>query len=768
MKREMNLKPKKRMSSILKIILGSMLLIVALLLIGASILFRFDEWHELDPKLILECPRSLLVYDSEDNLLSVLGQEKRIPISIDELQKYTIDAFVSAEDARFYSHDGIDIYRIFGAAWADIKAGGYVQGASTISQQLIKLSHLSSEKTLDRKLEEAVLALQLEKSFDKSEIMEMYMNYIYFGGGFYGIEAASLGYFGVHASELSIAQSAQLAGILKSPTAYSPHIEPNASLERRNNILGLMKEYGYLTNDEYEDAVSESSTLSPALPSQKNDLIDYAVNEAVEITGISRDELLQSGYSIHTTMSSAVSNQCAEIMSDDTLFPSESAQAAMVVLTSNGGIEAMIGGRGVYEPSSLNRAVRAERQPGSLIKPILVYAPAIELFSYDAATILNDEPKSFGSYEPRNSDDKYYGNVTLRTAVTKSLNIPAVSVLEDIGIPTAVMYASRLGVDFSNEQLGLPLALGGFTHGVTPLEMAGAYCAFSNGGIYIKPTSVEKIVSPNGETVYSRAVSGERVLSENSSFILTSMLQSVAAEGTGKRLSETGLPLAAKTGTSIDSNGVRDAWCAAYTPEHTAVIWMGTDRASDGSLPSDAVGGNHPTIMLGKLFSCIYQNTECPDFIKPTGINEYVIDLSDEENGMIYNASPDTPDEYTRHEYFKEGSEPTVENPFWQSAAAPSELGWIMDETSKPIISFVADNPVLIYRILRSDSSGIDTVLCEFEGKTGYQSFRDEDVIPGEIYSYWVTAAHPAASKDGIPPESAASRKMRIVIPFKP
>ncbi len=225
---------------IIKLTVGLLLLITGIGLMAAPGIFKFSEWREFDPSLITGCNKALLVYDKEGELAAVLGPEKRIWISMDEVSPRTVNAFVASEDARFYTHKGLDLYRIFGAAWADVKAGGYVQGASTISQQLIKLSHLSSEKTLGRKLEEAVLATKLERSFDKDEIMEMYLNYIYFGGGYYGLEAASLGYFGVHARDLSTAQSAQLAGILKSPTAYAPHLDPDASLKRRNSVLFQM------------------------------------------------------------------------------------------------------------------------------------------------------------------------------------------------------------------------------------------------------------------------------------------------------------------------------------------------------------------------------------------------------------------------------------------------------------------------------------------------------------------------------------------------
>ncbi|MBO4848499.1 MAG: transglycosylase domain-containing protein [Clostridia bacterium] len=753
---------KKRRPAI-KIVFGVLLLTVAAVLLAASALFRFDEWHELDPERITECPRILIICDGSGEPAALMGPEKRIWISIDGLQRHTVDAFVAAEDVRYYTHGGIDLYRIFGAAWADLKAGGYVQGASTISQQLIKLSHLSTEKTLDRKLEEAVLATRLEKLYGKDEIMEMYLNYIYFGGGFYGIEAAALGYFGVHAGELTAAQSAQLAGILKSPSAYAPHLDLEASLSRRNNVLRLMFENGFLQEDEYEAARNEDCVLNNSLPKKRNLLIDRAVNEAQGILGITREELLKGGYTIITTMDSEIQTQCEELFCDGRLFPTASAQSALVVLDSTGGVTAMIGGRGDYDPSGIDRAAGIERQPGSLIKPILVYAPALELFGYSAATVLDDEPTSFGDYSPRNSDDKYYGAVTLRTAVSKSLNIPAVKVLADIGLPSAVAFAQSAGIDFTGEDLGLPLALGGFTHGVSPLEMAAAYSALRDG-VYIKPTTIERILGPDGSVVYSRRPNGRRIMSRGSAYILTSMLQSAAKDGTARRLNETGLPIAAKTGTSVDDNGVRDAWCAAYTSEITAVIWMGTDSASEGSLPDDAVGGNQPAVLLGKLFSAIYKSRTCGDFVMTDDIEEIALDLSELESGRVYAASGSTPAEYSAADYFKKGAVPFEINPVWAVPEAPQEIGWSMNG-GLPVISFTAENEEIQYEILRSGSNGGWEKICSFSGRSGYLSFTDTDVTPGASYSYEIVAENPRLGGKG---RSDPSRVLRVIVPYYP
>lgn len=747
-----------------KLLFGLLFSLISLFFIGSALLFRFDEWKELDPELILSCPQSLKIYDGSGELISIRGKEKRIWISTDELKPVTCGAFIAAEDNRFYNHGGIDVYRVFGAAWADIKAGGFVQGASTISQQLIKLSHLSSEKTIDRKLEETALALRLEKCFDKNEILEMYLNYVYFGGGFYGIETAALGYFGVHAKELSAAQSAQLAGILKSPSSYAPHIDPEASLNRRNHILGLMKEQGCIDEEEYASAINEEVELKNGIPDMKSALIDRAVKEAAEKIGTEQEELLNGGYSIYTSINVGITEKCSELINDPSLIPSDKAQAAIVVIGDCGNIEAMIGGRGEQDGEGINRAVDMERQPGSLIKPLLVYAPAVELYGYSAATVLKDERKSFGDYSPRNSDDKYFGNVTLREAVARSLNVPAVEVLSDIGVSSGISFASALGVSFENEAPGLPLALGGFTHGVSPIEMAGAYSAFANEGVYIEPAAVVRIEDRYGNVVYSRELSGRRVMSRENAFLLTSMLQSAANEGTAKRLASTGLPLAAKTGTSIDENGVRDAWCAAFSTDHTAVIWMGMDSAAEGSLPGEAVGGNQPTLTLAKLFEYIYGESPCKPAEKPEGIIEKDIDVSEIDKGIVFEASEYTPRDYIRHEYFKAGNEPVEANPRWERPRPPEKLGWTVNEKGMPVISFEAV-PSLTYKLYRSGAKG-NELIAEAEGVSGYVSFTDGSAIPGEALTYTVIAENPEVTdENGSSLSSEPSRELHLIVP---
>jgi membrane peptidoglycan carboxypeptidase len=298
---------------------------VLFLLCGAVKTLGMDRWVDFDVYRITGCDRTSIIYDGQSDVVTRLhGVQDRTWVSISELQPSTVYAFISAEDARFFEHEGVDVIRIAGAIVADIKAGSYVQGASTISQQLIKLSHLTSEKTISRKAEEAALAYEMERQYSKEDILEMYLNYVYFGGGYYGIEAAAEGYFGVHASDLTLDQSAMLAGILKSPSGYAPHINYAASINRRNNILRLMRDYGYITDDEKKQASARRPTiLHDKREEYSGYYTDAVTKSAAALMGITVDELIRGGYSIYSAMDSDIQHYCEEMFKNGELFPAE-------------------------------------------------------------------------------------------------------------------------------------------------------------------------------------------------------------------------------------------------------------------------------------------------------------------------------------------------------------------------------------------------------------------------------------------------------------
>lgn len=718
---------------------------VLFLLCGAVKTLGMDRWVDFDVYRITGCDRTSIIYDGQSDVVTRLhGVQDRTWVGISELQPSTVYAFISAEDARFFEHEGVDVIRIAGAIVADIKAGSYVQGASTISQQLIKLSHLTSEKTISRKAEEAALAYEMERQYSKEDILEMYLNYVYFGGGYYGIEAAAEGYFGVHASDLTLDQSAMLAGILKSPSGYAPHINYAASINRRNNILRLMRDYGYITDDEKKQASAGRPTiLHDKREEYSGYYTDAVTKSAAALMGITVDELIRGGYSIYSAMDSDIQHYCEEMFKNGELFPAEDSEAAIVVLEpSTGMVVAMVGGRSYTGGISFNRATDIRRQPGSVIKPVIAYAPAFEYLNYTAADMILDEETTFADYTPSNYGNKYYGWVTVREAVTKSLNVPAVKTLSEVGVGKAKDFAKRCGIEFDDTDDSLALALGGFTYGVSPLQIAGAYSCFASGGIYNTPTLIKKITDRNGLTVYEYRQDSRRVMSEANAYILTSMLKSVVTEGTGHRLNTLDIPIAGKTGTVGLANGNRDAWMAGYTPEYTAVVWQGYDSDRLGLLPSSATGGTYPALMLYELFNHIYPDGRSGDFEKPESVKQYSIDaktLKKQHKAVLANAM--TPQSSRVTEYFTEETAPEDVSGYWAVPGSAQNLLAVREEGGV-MVSFDCPDDFGMYTLWRSEAGKAEKPLMTWNGREGHIEYIDAAVKPGKGYRYRVTVKH--------------------------
>lgn len=752
------------------VLLLMVLAVLGFVLFMAAQLWDLDAWQDFDPANILGAQQSLILYDGENGeILRLHDKEDRVSIPLSDVPDLVQKAFISAEDARFYEHPGVDVIRIVGAAWADIKAGGYVQGASTISQQLIKLSHLTADKTISRKLEEAVLACQMETRYSKDEILEMYLNYVYFGGGYYGIEAAALGYFGVHAKDLSVAQGAMLAGILKSPSNYAPHLDFEASLARRDTVLSLMAEYGYLDDQGLADAKGETMVIlhdGTASEEGRNYYVDAALQDAMEILQIDSETLLSGGYRIYTAMDSAIQNQCEAIFQQDDLFPGDAQGAIVVQEAGTGLIRAMVGGRGAYDTAmAFNRATDIRRQPGSVIKPVIAYAPALEGYGYTAATMLLDEPTTFAEYSPRNFGNQYYGWVTLREAVTRSLNVPAVKVLSDIGVSAGKAFAQSCGIPFDPQDTSLTLALGGFTYGVSPLQIAGAYAAFASQGIYNTPTCIQRITDSTGKELYVYEPENRRVMSEQNAYILTSMLQSAIQEGTGHRLKDLDIPLAGKTGTVGEGEGNRDAWMACYSADYAAAVWIGYDTSQDGALPQDATGGKYPALILEQLFQGLYQDRAPKEFSMPSGVNAYKLDKRTLE--MFHEpvlATALTPSSAIQTEVFVEGTQPTAQSSYWVVPSPPGEFRVYLGGDGKPQIAFTGRESFAQYQLYRQKGTESPQLIKTWDGK-GAVTFGDDSALPGCTYTYYILPVHQEMNVGGEQVKGPATKKVTVTTP---
>ena len=743
-------------------------ILIPVLALAAYVMSR-DAWHMLDEEKLTYEKLSVQIFDGDDGLFSALGSgEERLLARVDQLPDHVKNAFIAAEDARFYDHPGVDAVRILGAAWSDFKAGAFVEGASTITQQLIKLTHLSSRKELSRKVDEAILAVQLERIYGKDQILERYLNTVYFGSGYYGLETAARGYFGVSAPELTLDQAALLAGVLKSPARFSPHRRPEASVGRRGVILHLMAEYGMISGSEADEAAAAPLDLKkdPALE-RRGYYVDYALQESCRLLGISMDRLLTGGYQIYTGMDRAAQTLCEDLFRDDSYFPQvngERAQGAICLIDARTGyISALVGGRDEDVALGFNRAVRIRRQPGSVIKPILVYGPALEA-GYTAADMLLDESATFGDYAPSDASRRYRGWVTMREAVTKSLNIPAVELFSELGVGRCKSFARELGIPFDKNDTRLALALGGFTYGVSPQELCAAYAAFADGGVYKSPTLIRRIEDREGRVLYESHPIARRVMSEGSAFLLTSMLQSVVRSGTAKALSDLPGEVAAKTGTVGDERGNRDAWLAAYTARHAAVIWMGFDENSNGKvLPPDSGGGGYPATLMKKVLTGLYANTTAPVFRQPDSVVRVRLDsyTMDTQHEAVL-ATAYTPERYGVWEYFLKGTEPTEQSPYWSVPEPPEDL--ILSRAGHLVtVRFTPKQSYIRYLLYRESADGYATLLSSFEGADTALYTDDVSDLTGMV-AYYVIGVHPAITVEGSPLAGPASEKATLYL----
>ena len=724
--------------------------------------------------------QTLLIYDKDGvETAAMYNMQNRVYISIDDIPEHVKNAFIAVEDARFYEHNGVDFIRIVGAFVQSLRSGDYIRGTSSISQQLVKNTSLTGVRTISRKLQEAVMAYKLEQHYSKDEILEMYLNYIYFGNGAYGIEAASKVYFGINTQSLSIAQAAMLAGTIKAPTHYAPHIDMQASLKRRNLVLSLMAEHGFISNSESKDAQEETAVLCEDTKAHHGYFIDQVLSEAEDILMLDSEELLSSGYRVYTTLDQPLQHTLEMLFEDNAHFPGNAddgtpCQAAVCVLdSSTGELRAVVGGREYETRRGINRAIDMRRQPGSAIKPVIVYAPAMEKLGYTPATLVLDEKGDFDGYIPKNFSDRYTGWVTVREALSRSLNLPAVRVFDALSVPTGKLYASNVGISFEDADTGLSLALGGFTTGVTPLALCNAFTPFANGGYYAHPCCVLKIEDAAGEIIYERPDSRVSVLSAETAFLMTSMLQSAVSSGTAHRLQTDGVSIAAKTGTSGAGHvgGNKDAWSVAYNTDYTMCCWMGFDNTdANHCLPPSVTGGTYPAEMLGEMFEAVYEDGAAPVFSQPSGIVQAQIDA----HSLTFDSTPllagaFTPDDQIVMEYFPEDSVPTEYSSYWAVPAPPDDLSVVHGNGGYPLISFTPKTDFVLYRLMRVGAKGqwhekTPTVIGEYSGSTAPVTVSDFTAEYDHSYMYFVAPLHPEIMIDGEHLTGVSSSSVRITL----
>jgi len=548
------------------------------------------------------------VFDEKGQLISKLFEENRIVVSIHHMSPYLSQAIIANEDSRFYNHSGIDPIGIIRAVWVNLRANSLLEGGSTLTQQLAKNMFLTQERTFTRKIKEFVLAIIIEQKFSKQEILQAYLNQVYFGEGAYGVETGSQVYFGKHASELTLGESALLAGLPRGPSIYSPYVDQKAALARRLTVLTGMVKQGYITQQQADEANRAPIVLAGKKKRgiQASYFLDYIAKELVARYGANR--VYKGGLKVYTTIDSKVQQGAEAVLGER--------QGAVLALDPrNGYIRAMVGGRN-YEESQINRVITEIRQPGSAFKPF-VYATAINQ-GLTANAIIIDQPINIGGYAPQNYDKKFRGPITLKKAMRWSVNIASVKLGQQVGIGNVLDLAKNMGIStLVVEDNNLATALGGLTQGVSLFELTTAYTAFANGGILSKPIGILKVVDENDQILEETNIVQQSVLSPETAYIITNMMQGVIEDGTGTP-ANIGRSAAGKTGTT---DGYETAWFMGYTPELLVGIYVGNDNRNSVGISGVEVAG-----LWGKLMSKALQGTKQLQFpIPPSIINNVPI-----------------------------------------------------------------------------------------------------------------------------------------------
>ena len=584
--------------------IGFLTIFLTIVLIGGSIfLFYAVQAPELsETKLV--ATTSSKIYDNKNELIADLGAERRVNAQSNEIPTDLVNAIVSIEDHRFFNHRGIDSIRIFGAFLRNLRSNG-LQGGSTLTQQLIKLTYFSTstaDQTIARKAQEAWLAIQLERTATKQEILTYYINKVYMSNGNYGMQTAAQNYYGKDLKDLSIPQLALLAGMPQAPNQYDPYSHPEEAQQRRNLVLSEMQRQGYLSSEQYETAINtpitdglQSLKGSNTYPQYLDNYLKEVIDQVEQETGYN---LLTTGMDIYTNVDQDVQKKLWDIYNTDEYvhYPDDDFQAASTIVdVTNGKVIAQLGSRHQASNVSfgLNQAVETNRDWGSTMKPITDYAPALEYGVYDStAYMLKDVPYNFpGTNEPvLNWDRGYFGNITLQYAIQQSRNVPAVETLEKVGLDRAKTFLNGLGIDYPTmlyiNAISSNTTETGKQYGASSEKMAAAYAAFANGGTYYKPMYINKVVFSDGS---SKEFSdpGTRAMKETTAYMMTEMMKTVLYYGTGTGAYISWLPQAGKTGTSnytdaeIENHIKTDQYVApdemfvGYTRKYSMAVWTG-------------------------------------------------------------------------------------------------------------------------------------------------------------------------------------------------
>lgn len=567
------------------------LLLTLLIFILLAILFFAFLASQANVQSLKEGLRqSTVIYDKDGDEATKIATNRTGGIPIDDLPDHVKNAVIAIEDHRFYEHNGFDLIGMSRAFFKNLFAGRITGGGSTITQQLTKNALLSPERSYKRKVEELFLAVEIEKNYSKDEILQMYLHQVYFGSGAWGIDQAAKKYFNKNIKDVTISEAALLAGLLQSPSALDPYKHLERSINRRNVVLSRMHENQMISDDELKAAKHEAVQLKDGggsfIDRKYAYYIDAVLDEATTKYGLTQEEILTRGYRIYTEMDQNLQSTLEKVYKNDFLFPRGKNQTlvqsgAVLLDPKSGGVLGLVGGRGEHVFRGFNRATHLKAQPGSTLKPLAVYTPALEE-GYHITSKLVDEPMSFGDYHPTNPSKSYKGEVTMYEAVEDSLNVPAVWLLNEIGLDKGLNSLKKFGIPLQTEDEYLGIALGGMHRGISPLKLAEAYSVFPNDGKRMDSHFITKIVGPTGNIIGERKATTSKVTSKKVAREMTSMLLNVVETGTGKGTKIPNVEIAGKTGSTQlpynDINGSKDQWFVGYTANIVGAVWVGYDK----------------------------------------------------------------------------------------------------------------------------------------------------------------------------------------------
>ncbi len=704
---------------------------LALLLIGLGYYFAVTKDVRLsEAKLTLKETSVLLYDDKNERIFMPCTSEIEQTVAFEDLPTHTVRAFIDTEDKRFFSHNGYDFKRIVKAAWNNLKARSFQQGASTISQQLIKNTHLSQEKTLKRKLQEWKLTKQLEKKHSKEEILEKYLSVIYFGHSCFGLRSAAEFYFGKSPQELDIAQSAILAGLVKSPNNYSPFKNPENCQKRKTSVLNAMLKNGSIDKADYQKAKDEPLPLAPM---RDEGIGGYTQQVFDELSAIADERGFTVGgnIQIYTYLDKELQFTLTEIATAH----EESDKQFCVLDAHSHGFKACVSTVG-----------ETQRLPGSLLKPLLVYAPAMEENFLSPATPILDEKINYGGYSPDNYDGNFHSYVSAREALAKSLNVPAVKVLESVGVERAVSYLQKLRLPVDKKDYSLALALGGMQRGYSLQRLLSAYSALACSGNYTSCGFIQEI-KIDGNTVYKKSDKQERVFSDETAYLTTDMLQTAAKTGTAKKLHSLPFSIAAKTGTVGTKNGNTDAYALSYTTRDVVGVWLGN---ADNTLV-DYTGGGLPCnylLQINAALQTLYENERqtIEDFSRPKNVVNATLDvLSYEHAHSLELADEIAPAQYKFMELFKKDNLPQKRADYFSSPRISTPSIALQD--GYVVLTFSKDTPDFYEFLIERTNGKKKTVL--YRGNR-IERFVDDNIVENEQYVYSVTPIYNEKSGQSI------------------